>query len=84
MRFAFLCSIVFLGLTAAAAGQTLTAPTPAPVAGKQDQAAQPLEITAAQTLEWHRNDEKFIARGNTRARQGAGGPSTVAPNISSR
>ncbi len=31
---------------------------------------QPLEITADQTLEWHRNDLKYIARGNVVARQG--------------
>jgi lipopolysaccharide export system protein LptA len=32
---------------------------------------QPLEITADQTLEWHRNDKQFIARGNAAAKQGA-------------
>lgn len=32
--------------------------------------AQPLEIVADQTLEWHRNDKRFIARGNAVATQG--------------
>ncbi len=32
---------------------------------------QPLEITADQTLEWHRNDKKYIARGKAEAKQGA-------------
>lgn len=31
---------------------------------------EPLEITANQTLEWHRNDNKYIARGAAEARQG--------------
>jgi lipopolysaccharide export system protein LptA len=31
---------------------------------------QPLEITADQTLEWHRNDSQFIAKGNVVAKQG--------------
>lgn len=30
----------------------------------------PLEITADQTLEWHRNDKKYIARGKAEAKQG--------------
>lgn len=32
--------------------------------------AQPLEITAGQTLEWHRADHQYIARGDVVARQG--------------
>lgn len=31
---------------------------------------KPLEITADQTLEWHRNDKKYIARGKAEAKQG--------------
>lgn len=31
---------------------------------------QPLEITADQTLEWHRNDTQFVANGNVVAKQG--------------
>lgn len=31
---------------------------------------KPLEITADQTLEWHRNDQRYIARGNAVAAQG--------------
>lgn len=34
------------------------------------QAEKPLEITADQTLEWHRNDKKYIARGKAEAKQG--------------
>lgn len=34
------------------------------------QAQKPLEITADQTLEWHRNDKKYIARGKAEAKQG--------------
>ena len=30
----------------------------------------PLEITADQTLEWHRNEQQYIARGNAVAKQG--------------
>lgn len=45
-----------------AVAQKASAPKP----GKD----QPLEITADQTLEWHRDDLKYIARGNVVARQG--------------
>ncbi|MCM2342963.1 MAG: ostA-like family protein [Alphaproteobacteria bacterium] len=38
-----------------------------PVSSQKD---KPLEITAEQTLEWHRNDKKYIARGKAEARQG--------------
>lgn len=31
---------------------------------------KPLEITADQTLEWHRNDKKYVARGKAEAKQG--------------
>ncbi len=31
----------------------------------------PLEISADKTLEWHRNDHRYIARGNAVAKQGA-------------
>lgn len=53
--FSFLSSVPALA-------QKASAPRP----GKD----QPLEITADQTLEWHRNDLKYIARGNVVARQG--------------
>lgn len=33
-------------------------------------AAQPLEITADDTLEWRRNDRQYVARGNASAKQG--------------
>ena len=31
---------------------------------------EPIEITAQKSLEWHRNDQKYIARGSAIARQG--------------
>lgn len=31
---------------------------------------KPLEVTAQQTLEWHRNDKKYIARGDAIVKQG--------------
>ena len=31
---------------------------------------EPMEITADQTLEWHRDEQKYIARGNVIAKQG--------------
>lgn len=31
---------------------------------------KPIEITAVRTIEWHRNDQKYIARGDALARQG--------------
>lgn len=39
-------------------------------AQEQEQSEAPLEITADDTLEWHRNDLKFIARGKVIAAQG--------------
>lgn len=39
-------------------------------AQEAQQPATPLEITADQTLEWHRNDKKYIARGKAEAKQG--------------
>lgn len=53
--------------------QTMTAPTmsaPSMTAAVNPNQNQPLEITADQTLEWHRNDRQFIARGNAVAAQG--------------
>lgn len=44
-----------------------------PVSGNalaQDKADPPIEITADGTLEWHRNDKKFIADKNAMAKQG--------------
>lgn len=40
-----------------------------PLSGSQN-SSKPLEITASQTLEWHRNDKQYIARGDVVARQG--------------
>ena len=37
---------------------------------KADNAGQPLEITADNVLEWRRNDNQFVARGNALAKQG--------------
>lgn len=39
-------------------------------AQETQQAEKPLEITADQTLEWHRTDKKYIARGKAEAKQG--------------
>lgn len=36
----------------------------------QQSPGEPVEITAKQTLEWHRNDNQFIARGDVIAKQG--------------
>ncbi len=42
-----------------------------PAYAQDNQSAEkPLEITADQTLEWHRNDKKYIARGKAEAKQG--------------
>jgi lipopolysaccharide export system protein LptA len=46
--------------------QDITAPAAAANADNK----QPLEITADQTLEWHRNDNQFVANGNVVAKQG--------------
>jgi lipopolysaccharide export system protein LptA len=47
----------------------LTITTPA-LAQTNTEKNKPLEITAEQTLEWHRNDKKYIARGKAEAKQG--------------
>ena len=52
---------VFLMFCAHAQAQTTTS---------AQSSAQPLEITADETLEWHRGEKKYIARGNVIARQG--------------
>lgn len=46
---------------------TMAAPALAQTNTEKD---KPLEITADQTLEWHRNDKKYIARGKAEAKQG--------------
>jgi lipopolysaccharide export system protein LptA len=69
------CAIVVINLAPAAAQEpapldsaTATASTSAlPTQSNND---KPIEITAGQTLEWHRNDNKYIARGQVEARQG--------------
>lgn len=55
---------VFLYLAVLA---VLSAALPAFAQAEKD---PPLEITADRTLEWHRNDLRFIARGNVAAQQG--------------
>lgn len=40
------------------------------MAQEAKQSERPLEITADQTLEWHRTDKKYIARGKAEAKQG--------------
>jgi lipopolysaccharide export system protein LptA len=64
-QFPLLISLFSLFISYPALAQTKAAAVPAP--GKE----QPMEITADQTLEWHRNDLQYIARGNVVARQGA-------------
>jgi len=49
-------------------GVILSAPASAQL--PNENADKPLEITASQTLEWHRNDEKYIARGDVVVVQG--------------
>ncbi len=44
--------------------------SPASVSAVAPQQEAPLEITADMTLEWHRNDRRYIARGDVVARQG--------------
>lgn len=61
MRFLLISVFSFL-FSFPALAQKAAVPSP----GKD----QPLEITADQTLEWHRDDLKYIARGNVVARQG--------------
>ncbi len=46
----------------------LTCTTPA--LAQSTTAEKPLEITAEQTLEWHRNQKQYIARGKAEAKQG--------------
>lgn len=52
---------------------TLMAPLPLGAQPVNSEKDKPLEITAEQTLEWHRNDKKYIARGKAEARQGTVG-----------
>lgn len=42
----------------------------APIFAQNQSTEKPLEITADQTLEWHRTDKKYIARGKAKAKQG--------------
>ncbi len=42
----------------------------APAFAQNTQKSEPLVITAIQTLEWHQNDQKYIARGDVHAAQG--------------
>lgn len=46
------------------------APVPAFAQTPSATSDKPLEITAEQTLEWHRNNKQYIARGNAEAKQG--------------
>lgn len=58
-------------LTATIAPETIvasTAPAPAPTRNNGD---QPIEITASKSVEWQRNDQKYIARENVVITQGA-------------
>ncbi len=59
---------------AAPAFAQVSAPVPVQVPAQAPAAPaaaeKPLEITADQTLEWHRNDKKFVARGSVVVKQG--------------
>ena len=55
-KFLFVC-LLASGFCVPAFAQTKTPAVPA-ATGKD----QPMEITADQTLEWHRNDLQYIAR----------------------
>lgn len=62
MRRVFLLSLLVFGVTGSAYAQN---------AVKNPDAKQPLEITADESLEWHRNELYFMARKNVKAVQGA-------------
>ena len=49
---------------------TLIVMTPHAAMAQNAQKSEPLEITADKTLEWHRNDQRYIARGKAVAQQG--------------
>lgn len=59
--------ILFAAAVTAICGHMAYAQTPAATNPNSD---APLEITADETLEWHRNDLQFIARGNVQTSQG--------------
>lgn len=59
----WLLATLFVGLLSSPAfSQQPAAPLPA--------SEKPLEITADETLEWHRTEQQYIARGNVVAKQG--------------
>lgn len=62
MRVLFLAVILMCVTAAPALAQNLS--------GFNPEKDEPLEITADDTLEWHRDDRQYIARGNVVARQG--------------
>lgn len=64
MRRVFLCGFLVLGLGFAVAR------APVVYAQVNPDAKEPLEITADESLEWHRNDLYFVARKNVKAVQG--------------
>lgn len=62
--------LLFLLTAISPLGDAAAQDSPAPIPVSTN-SAQPIEITAQQSLEWHRNDLKFIARKDARATQGA-------------
>lgn len=60
MRYIYIVLLLAIASPALAQTETETA----------TESKKPLEITADQTLEWHRNDKKYIARGKAEAKQG--------------
>lgn len=60
----------FFAITAFICLSSATAQAQSQIANASN-SAEPIEITAQQSLEWHRNDLKYIANGAAVARQGA-------------
>lgn len=59
------------GIAAAQNATATSAPaTDSVTAAVSPDSAKPLEITADETLEWHRDEKQYIARGNAVAKQG--------------
>ncbi len=72
LRSVILLSAVLLYAVAPVRVQAQTAPAAAPSMESlsNPNSDEPLEITADETLEWHRNDLRFIAHGNVNTTQG--------------
>jgi lipopolysaccharide export system protein LptA len=60
-------ALALIGTNASAQQATPASPAGLPASSNS---SDPIEITAGKTLEWHRNDNKYIARGQVQAKQG--------------